>query len=173
MHPRLCVQLLKPEARERYAAEVRYDPRANPQLSFSTAATATGAWTTFDPAVLSLLDSLHAWAPGFLENRLRWRERQPITVLELRARQLSAPLVVPPQEHFWGCFSWVDLGSQPQEEQQQQEQQQQEQQQRQLEQHQLLLAAGTPVLDDSAFAARQRLCRQRLGQLADLQELDF
>ena len=168
VHPRLCVQLLKPEARERYASEVRFDPRAHSELSFSTAATVAGAWTTFDPEVLALLDSLHVWAPGFLENRLRWRERQPITVLELRARRLAAPLVVPPQEHFWGCFSWVDLGSQPQE-----EQQQQEQQQRQLEQPPLLPAAGTPALDDSAFAARQRLCRQRLGQLADLQELDF
>jgi hypothetical protein len=162
-----CVQLLKPEARERYASEVRFDPRAHSELSFSTAATVAGAWTTFDPEVLALLDSLHVWAPGFLENRLRWRERQPITVLELRAWRLAAPLVVPPQEHFWGCFSWLDLGGQqqPQEQQQRIEQQQ--------EQHQLLMATGMPALDDAAFAARQRLCRQQLGQLADLQELTF
>ena len=163
------MQLLKPEARERYAAEVRYDPHAHPQLSFPTAATVTGAWTTFDPAVLALLDALHVWAPGFLENRLRWRERQPITVLELRARRLAPPLVLPPQEHFWGCFSWVDLGSQQQHPQQAQHPQQEQPQQQQ----QTILTAGTPALDDAAFAARQRLCREQLGQLPDLRELQF
>lgn len=44
-----------------------------------------GAWTTHNPRVLELLAGLHVWTPQFLEARLKWRERQPITVLELRA----------------------------------------------------------------------------------------
>lgn len=153
------LQLLKPAAAQRYAAEVRYDPRAHPRLTFATAAAVTGAWTTVDPAVLQLLDELHVWGPGFLENRLRWRARQPITVLELRAYRLHSPLVLPAEDHFWGCFSWVGLGNpQPLAAAAQQGQ---------------LAAAGAPALQDAAFAAKQQLCRRQLAQLADLQELSL
>lgn len=41
--------------------------------------------------------------------RMKWREQQPITVLELRCRRLSSPLVLPQDSSFYGCFSWVDL----------------------------------------------------------------
>ena len=49
------------------------------------------------------------------ENRLKWRSNQPITVLELRAYRLPAPLLLPPRDDFFGCFSWVDVatGQQP------------------------------------------------------------
>ena len=40
---------------------------------------------------------------------LRWRQRQPITVLELRCRRLRAPLTLPNSADLWGCFSWVSL----------------------------------------------------------------
>jgi Domain of unknown function (DUF1802) len=41
--------------------------------------------------------------------RLRWRQRQPITVLELRCRRLRAPLTPLNSPDLWGCFSWVSL----------------------------------------------------------------
>ena len=41
--------------------------------------------------------------------RLRWRQRQPITVLELRCRRLQVPLTLPNNPDLWGCFSWVSL----------------------------------------------------------------
>lgn len=37
------MQLLKPAAAAKYAAEVRYDPKAQPQLAFGVRATITGA----------------------------------------------------------------------------------------------------------------------------------
>ena len=42
---------------------------------------------------------------------MKWRKQQPITVLELRCRKLSNPLVLPQDSSFYGCFSWVDLQS--------------------------------------------------------------
>ncbi|KAI7842904.1 hypothetical protein COHA_003416 [Chlorella ohadii] len=99
-------ELLKPGAAQRYAAEVQYDPKQQAQLSLGTFCTVTGAWTTHDPAVLELLDELHCWAPAFLEARLKWRGKQPVTVLELRASRLELPLLTPPREEFFGCFSW-------------------------------------------------------------------
>lgn len=149
----LPLQLLRPTAAKRYAAETAYDPRAQQRLEFATAARVTGAWTTMDPAVLQLLEGLHVWAPGFLENRLRWRPRQPITVLEVRAYRLAQPLLLEPRDEFWGCFSWVLL---------------EEAAQQGLEE---APSGGPPALDDDAFAERQELCRQQLSQLPDLQEL--
>lgn len=113
--------------------------------------------------MLQLLDELHCWAPPFLESRLKWRSKQPITVLELRARRLAAPLLTPPREEFFGCFSWVQGLEAPAPGQQQQ----------QLTAAALAAAPGEPALGDAAWAQRQRLCRQQLGRLADLQELVF
>lgn len=214
---RPALQLLKPAAAARYAAEVEFDPKQQAQLSLGTFCTITGvlvgsipvagrqpvhaaraaealvaprpavaaapllmprfsplhapappppragAWTTHDASVLQLLEELHCWAPNFLEARLKWRAKQPITVLELRASRLAAPLLTPPREEFFGCFSWVQglEGATG------------EQQQQQLTAAALVAAPGTPALDDAAWAQRQRLCRQQLGQLADLQELAF
>lgn len=149
-------QLLKADAARHYAAECAFDPKAQPTLRLGTWAALTGAWTTADPSVLHLLDGLHVWAPGFLENRLRWRATQPITVLELRALRLPQPLELAPRDDLWGCFSWLDLGASNAEQQ-------------------LQLAADAastvPALGDEAFAERQALCRQQLAQLADLREL--
>lgn len=148
-------ELLKPAAARRYAAEVQFDPRAQPQLVFETAATVTGAWTTADPDhVLQLLNELHVWGPGFLEKRLRWRQKQPVTILELRAYRLHTPIALPAQDDYWGCFSWLDLGGCQQLPGQ-------------------LAAAGVPALSDAAFEAKQQLCRRQLALLSDVQELEF
>lgn len=91
---------------------IRFDPKAQPQLEFSVFARVTGAWTTFDSRVLELLDGLHVWTPAFLEARLRWRERQPITVLELRAYRRAQALAAPwcwgagPLVHGEGAGLW-------------------------------------------------------------------
>ncbi|KAL4443498.1 hypothetical protein ABPG75_011235 [Micractinium tetrahymenae] len=160
-------QLLKPGAAQRYEAECAFDPKAQATLRFATRAALTGAWTTTDPAVLQLLDGLHVWAPGFLEDRLRWRKTQPITVLELRAVRLLQPLELAPRDDFWGCFSWLDLAAAPEGSG--------AEQQRQAQQVAVAAAAaaaaGTPALGDAAFAELQALCRRQLAQLGDLQEL--
>lgn len=41
---------------------------------------------------------------------MRWRKQQPITILELRCERLAKPLIQPQSDHFYGCFSWVDVG---------------------------------------------------------------
>ncbi|KAL4447379.1 hypothetical protein ABPG77_007412 [Micractinium sp. CCAP 211/92] len=160
-------QLLKPDAAQRYAAECAFDPKAHPTLRFGTWAALTGAWTTADPAVLRLLDELHVWGPDFLEQRLRWRKTQPITVLELRAVRLPQPLELASRADFWGCFSWLDLAAAPEGSTAEQQQQLAEA----AAATAAAAAAATPALGDAAFAERQALCRRQLAQLADLQEL--
>ena len=73
----------------------------------------TGAWTTTDPDVAQKLSDFHIYGPEFSQQRLSWRHKQPVTILELRARQAQQPLVLPAKSGYWGCFSWVDLDIDP------------------------------------------------------------
>lgn len=45
--------------------------------------------------------------------RMKWKPRQPLTVLELRCYQLDASVVLPQSEEYYGCFSWVPLSNVP------------------------------------------------------------
>jgi hypothetical protein len=81
------------------------------QLPLQYYAEVTGAWTTKDPQVLNVLEPLHVYAEGFLETRLKWRAKEPLTLLELRCYRLQQPLLLPvkQREQYFGCFSWVQL----------------------------------------------------------------
>ena len=89
--------------------ELETEPKEQAELSICHLATVTGCWKTFDPTVLAALSEHHVWTEQFLDSRLRWRPKQPITVMELRCQKLQRPLIVPNQESYWGCFSWVDI----------------------------------------------------------------
>jgi len=41
-------------------------------------------WKTHDSNVANVLDELHVYGPEFLGTRLRWKEKEPLCVLELR-----------------------------------------------------------------------------------------
>ncbi|KAL6771000.1 hypothetical protein ACKKBF_B33540 [Auxenochlorella protothecoides x Auxenochlorella symbiontica] len=144
-----CGLRLPPPSRQppplHQAQALAYDPRSARHLELATGAVLTGAWTTADPAVLQLLADFHIWAPRFLDARLRWRPRQPITVLELRAFRLANPArLATAGPDVFGCFSWLrDAPGAPQG----------------------WLPSSTPALDDVAFAARQLRCRRLLSAL--------
>ena len=80
-----CAALAFIFPRLRVPQELSYDPKKEPVIGLHVGAVVTGVWTTADAAVLEALRELHVWAPAFLETRLKWRPRDPITVLELRA----------------------------------------------------------------------------------------
>lgn len=69
-----------------------------------------GAWHCTDPAVGEILDDFHVYGPTFLETRLRFKEHEPLCILEVEPYRLSKPLLLENRERLWGCFSWVDLG---------------------------------------------------------------
>ena len=85
------------------------DPKSAPELLLDTFAEVTGAWATSDPAVGSAVGDLHVGSESFLENRLKWRKGQALTVLELRAYKLVRPIVIIPSPSHFGCFSWGAL----------------------------------------------------------------
>ncbi|KAL4533044.1 hypothetical protein Ndes2526A_g08500 [Nannochloris sp. 'desiccata'] len=158
--------LLKPEYQSKYQADCEIDPRGQEYLEFDCVAEVTGQFKTTDPKILTALDPLHIYGPDFLEARLRWKPTQPLTVLELRAYKLTKPLVVAAREKFWGCFSWIDLDDDGTREFSSDFP-------REGKSFKDLVNQGhmTPALDDDRFVEKQRLCREGLSQLKELETL--
>ena len=65
--------------------------------------------------------------------------------------RLTEPVIVDPQEEFWGCFSWVDVPVPAP-----------------LD---ALAAEAVAVLAADAFVAKQRLCRERLAGVEGLRKV--
>lgn len=143
-------QLLKPGVAERYQQAMALDPKAQTSLTLPYVAQVTGAWATPDSGVLAATHPLHVWTEAFIETRLKWRSRQPITVLELRCWRLARPVELPLADSMFGCFSWVDVGGLVQPD----------------------LSGATPCVDDATFAARQVQLREALAGL-EVQPLEL
>eukprot|EP00877_Chromochloris_zofingiensis_P010314 jgi/Chrzof1/5536/Cz16g06210.t1 len=136
--------------------ELRLNPKQLPHIPLQQYAHVTGAWTTYDPAILQTLDPLHVWSPAFLEARLNWRPKQPITLLEFRCYSLPEPQLLQPKEEYWGCFSWINL-----------------QHADEAQRCRSALQAAVPALSDDEFARKQDLLRERLANISDATPLDI
>ena len=130
--------------------ELAFDQKKEELLTVKHVARLTGCWTTFDPTVLTALSEHHVWTDEFLHSRLKWRTKQPITVLELRVSQLPAPLVIPSRDSYGGCFSWIDVEGGVSHED---------------------LCESSNVLQDSDFWQRQQQVRAALSTLENCSEI--
>ena len=126
--------------------ELAFDQKEEKLLTIKHVARLSGCWTTFDPQVLSALSKHHVWTDAFLETRLKWRTKQPITVMELRVHQLPQPLIVPTQDKYWGCFSWIETDSGIDVD---------------------MVNASQPVVQDADYCNRQHQVRTALSMLHD------
>lgn len=89
--------------------------------------------TISDPEHLAALDSKLIWTHDYAESRLKWKARDPLWVLVLRAHRLVEPIEVPWRDAYGGCTSWVDLDGLPSPDE----------------------VASEPALSDVAFDARR------------------
>ena len=60
-------------------------------------------------SVITALLPHHIWNEQFVSDRLKWKARQPLYVLLLRAYRLPQPQVIPYRSEYGGCRSWIDL----------------------------------------------------------------
>jgi len=100
--------------------------------------------TVTDPADLEALTTKLIWTPDYAGSRLRWKARDPLWVLALRAHRLHEPLVVDWSDDYGGCTSWVDLPGLPADPE---------------------TLSSTPALSDEAFEARLSGTREALPAL--------
>ncbi len=79
-------------------------------VAFRHRATVRRATRILAAADLSRFRDGHIWSDAVVEERFhRWRDE--LHVLEVEVVPLSQELVVPWQESFGGCKSWVDIGA--------------------------------------------------------------
>lgn len=69
--------------------------------------------TVSEPEHLDALDGKLVWTLDYAASRLRWKRRDPLFVLVLRAHRLREPLTVAWRDDYGGCTSWVALDGLP------------------------------------------------------------
>ncbi|MGI0491343.1 DUF1802 family protein [Alkalinema pantanalense CENA528] len=102
-----------------------------------------------EQAALDALLPLHIWNDLFAVERFRWKPRSPLYVLLLRVFRLNEPVMIPYQDTYGGCRSWIEL------------------------EQSIDLTGSKPVLTDRDYAAQVQEVYHRVGQQAlDGQNLD-
>jgi hypothetical protein len=62
-----------------------------------------------DRNTLSALQPYHIWNEQMISDRLKWKPHQPIFALLLRVYCLPQPQIIPYNNAYGGCKSWLDL----------------------------------------------------------------
>jgi hypothetical protein len=84
---------------------------------------------------VAAIESKVIWTGDYVASRLKWKSRDPLWVLVLRAHRFDEPLTVPWSDAYGGCTSWVDLAGLPADP---------------------ASIPSTPALSDIAFEARKK-----------------
>ena len=99
--------LLKPE----YADKVEPVPSGwHPEtIRIGSWVHITDIFQVSDEQTVDGLLSYHIWNDKFVSDRLKWKPRQPLFILLLRAYKLPQPQVIRYSSEYGGCKSWIDL----------------------------------------------------------------
>ncbi|MFS0727261.1 DUF1802 family protein [Paenibacillus sp. 1P07SE] len=131
-------ELLKPEARQMLEQTLLdWQPGAE-HMRLSLYGQVTEELEIRDQEALDKLYPFHIWTGELAEKRLKWKRKQPLHLLFIRAWRLSEPAEVPVRAPYLGCKSWVMLEDGVSE------------------------SALTPVLSEDAYASRCLQIRQAL-----------
>lgn len=129
--------LLKPE----YAEQVT--PVASgwhpEQVEIQAWATITHALQISDAASIEALLPFHIWNLQFVEERLKWKPKTPLSVLLLRVYRLPQAQTIPYRSTYGGCKSWIELESS------------------------LTATTASPVLSEAEFLRQVEQVQQALG----------
>jgi hypothetical protein len=97
--------------------KTEYAPQVKPVTSgWHPETVRLGSWAeitdilpvTEESTVTALLP-YHIWNEQFVNDRLKWKPRQPLYILVLRAYRLPQPQIIPYRSEYGGCRSWIDL----------------------------------------------------------------
>ncbi|MEL6814471.1 MAG: DUF1802 family protein [Cyanobacteria bacterium J06598_3] len=80
-----------------------------PTIMLKAWAEITHIFLTDDAEKVSSLADFHIWKPRLAQERLKWKPKQPLYVLTLRAYRLPSPVALPWQPEYGGCRSWLTL----------------------------------------------------------------
>lgn len=103
----------------------------------------TDVATITEPEHLDAIASKLIWTDEYASSRLKWKKRDALWVLVLRAHRLDEPITVGWDDAYGGCTSWVELGGLPADPS---------------------TLASHPALSDVAFASKQKGVRESLPE---------
>ena len=99
--------LLKPEYAPRVrAVESGWHPNT---IEIQSYARITDVLSLADKNKIEALHPYHIWNEQMVEERLKWKPKQPITVLLMRVFCLPEPKKIEYENVYGGCKSWIDL----------------------------------------------------------------
>ena len=58
---------------------------------------------------IAALQPYHIWNEQMVGDRLKWKPRQPLVVLLLKVYCLPQPQIIPYNDAYGGCKSWIEL----------------------------------------------------------------
>ena len=58
---------------------------------------------------IEALQPYHIWNERAIANRFKWKPQQPLIVLVLKVYRLTQPKIIPYNDAYGGCKSWIDL----------------------------------------------------------------
>ncbi|MEL7224821.1 MAG: DUF1802 family protein [Cyanobacteria bacterium P01_D01_bin.36] len=100
-------ELLKPQ----YQSAVQpVEQGWHPQtITLKAWAEVTNIFLTYEADKVAALADFHIWQPSLAQTRLKWKAKQPLYVLTLRAYRLPTPIKVDWDDAYGGCRSWITL----------------------------------------------------------------
>jgi hypothetical protein len=99
--------LLKPEYASRITpVESGWHPET---VRIASCAEITEILLITDSEKIKALQAYHIWNEQMISDRLKWKPHQPLSILLLRVYLLPQPTIIPYNEAYKGCQSWLDL----------------------------------------------------------------
>lgn len=100
-------ELLKPQYRDAVAPAITgWHPES---ITLRAWAHITDIFLTDDADKVAALTPFHIWQTNLAQERLKWKPKQPLYVMALRAYRFLQPVTVPWSEAYGGCRSWVQI----------------------------------------------------------------
>lgn len=116
---------LQPDYAGRLDAVLKEQPAANTNV-LTSYAEATLVREVADPSVLRGLEKYHIWNESYVNARMAYNPKKPMSVILARVYKLKSPIIVENRQEWSGCKSWVPVD---------------------------LQASGAPAVSDDTFAA--------------------
>ena len=83
--------------------------RQNNKITITSAAKVVASKQTSSKETLRRLAKYHVYNDSFIDYRMQWNQDQPMSILFLRAYNLSAPLNLDILPEYAGCRSWIKM----------------------------------------------------------------
>ena len=64
-----------------------------------------------DEEILNRLQNYHIWTKEYIESRMKYNPKKPMSLLLLRVYKLNKPLIIDIKDEWSGCKSWISLKS--------------------------------------------------------------